>query len=240
MAIKGKGRTRGRQVARAPRRAPIEVKPPFFMRRRVQVSLAFTAGILVMLLAVWVTNGLRQQGAKDRAKAEAAKQRTAALRWQTEVEGVLGKVGTLAPGAPPTLLPTIGPTIGTLQKGKLPPGAAASLKTAQGDAQGAIGPLQKFALADDLRGKGFDQGEVNYFLNSQKRLVEALQLYQRAAAIAARAAVAKADERRAIADQAAAVQATGDQVLQEGWADYQQALFAGGISQTPLSAGSSG
>lgn len=238
MAIKGKGRTRGRQVARAPRRAPIEVKPPFFLRRWVQVSLAFTAGILLMVLGVWVTNGLRQQRARDRAKADAADQRTAALRWQSEVEGALGKVGTLTPGAPPSVLPAIGDTIGALQKGKVPAGAAETLRTAREDARGAIDPIQAFALADDLRGKGFDQGEVNYFLNSQERLVEALQLYQRAAAIAARAAVARADERTAIAEQAAGVQASGDQILQEGWADYQQALFAGGIAQTPLTAGS--
>ena len=72
MAIKGKGKTKGRQPARAPRRAPVEVKPPFFMRRRVQVALAFVVGILVMMLAVWITNGLRQQRADGLASLRLA------------------------------------------------------------------------------------------------------------------------------------------------------------------------
>jgi len=235
MAIKGKGKTRARQVARAPRRVPIEVKPPLFMRRPIQASLAFVAGILVMMLVVWVTNGLRQQRAQDQAKGDAATRRSATLGWQREVEGALGKVGTLTPGGPPSLLPAIGSTIGALQKGRLPAGAAEALRTAREDASGAIDPLRKFALTDAVRSKGFDKGEVNYFLNSQKRLVEALQLYRQAAALAAAAAGVQGKLRTALADQAAAIQASGDQILQEGWADYQQALFAGGISQTPLS-----
>jgi ferric-dicitrate binding protein FerR (iron transport regulator) len=105
MAIKGKGKTKGRQPARAPRRAPVEVKPPFFMRRRVQVVLAFVAGILAMMLAVWITNGLRQQRADDKAATEAAQQRAAGQKWKTQVESEFGKIGTISPGAPPAPRP---------------------------------------------------------------------------------------------------------------------------------------
>ena len=230
MAIKGKGKTKGRAPARAPRRALVEVKSPFFMRRRVQVVLAFVAGIALMMFAVWVTNGLRQQRAEKQAKADASKQRAAALGWQSVVEGTIGAIGTISPGAPPTILPTVGATIAGIQKGKIPKGAAKTLTQAQADAQTALDTIKKEPLADKIRDKGFDEGEVNYFLNSQTRLVEALQLYVRAAAVATLALDAKGDSQGSLADEAASIQATADQIFQEGWSDYQQALFAAGIS----------
>jgi hypothetical protein len=237
VAIKGKGKTKGRQPVRAPRREPVEVKPPFFLRRRVQIAIAFVAGLLLFMFAVWVTNGLRQDRADKQAKAQASKQRQAALAWQSTVEGEIGKIGTINPGATPTILPDVATTIASLQKGKVPAGAAKTLKQTQDDAQGAIDAIKKVPLADQIRDKGFTVGEVNYFLNSQTRLVEALDLYIRAASVAALAANATGDARTSLADEAAKIQATADQILQEGWSDYQQALYAGGIAQTPLGPG---
>jgi hypothetical protein len=239
MAIKGKGKTKSRPPARAPRREPVEVKPPFFLRRRVQVIGAFLAGIVVVVLGTWVTNGLRQQSTDKQAQADASKQRSAGLAWQSTVEPAIGGIGTISPGAPPTILPTVGTTIASLQKGKVPPDAGKTLQQAQDDAKGAIDPIKKVKLADQVRDKGFTVAEVNYFLNSQTRLVEALELYSRAAAVAAIAADASGDTQTSLADEAASIQATADQILQEGWTDYQNALFASGISQTPVPGGSS-
>ena len=177
MAIKGKGKTKGRQPARAPRRAPVEVKPPFFMRRRVQVVLAFVAGILAMMLAVWITNGLRQQRADDKAATEAAQQRAAGQKWKTQVESEFGKIGTISPGAPPALFPDLTTTIAALQKGKVPDGATSTLTTTQAGAKSAAANLKAYKLADSVRDIGMDDGQVSWFLNSQARYVQALQLY---------------------------------------------------------------
>ena len=133
MAIKGKGKTKGRQPARAPRRAPVEVKPPFFLRRRVQVALAFVVGILAMLLAIWITNGLRKQ--QRRREGDDRRRRSSerpAEQWKTQVESALGKVGTISPGAPPAVFPDLATTITALQKGSVPDGAAATLTTGPG------------------------------------------------------------------------------------------------------------
>ena len=240
MAIKGKGKTKGRQPARAPRRELVEVKPPFFMRRRVQVAIAFVAGLLLFMFWVWVTNGIRQDRAEKQTQAEASKQRQAALSWQSTVEGAIGKIGTINPGGAPTILPDVATTIAGLQKGKVPADAVKTLKRAQDDAQRVIDTIKKVPLADQIRDKGFTAGEVNYFLNSQTRLVEALDLYIRAASVATLAVDATGDARTSLADEAAKIQATADQILQEGWSDYQQALYAGGIAQTPLGAGAAG
>jgi len=237
MAIKGKGKTRSRQPARAPRRAPVDVPPPFFLRRRVQVALAFVAGVFVMILAIWVTNGLRQQHARSKAKAAASAQRTATLKWQGEVEGTLGKLGTITQTpTPPVILGSIGAAISGMQKGTVPKGAVAALTTAGGDASTASTALGKFLLRDAIASKGFDVGQVDDFLNSQTRLQDALQLYQQAATIAVLAAKAKGAQVSAIAAEAAAVKASADKILGEGWTDYQNALSDGGLVQTPLGA----
>jgi hypothetical protein len=224
MAIKGKGKTKGRQASHAPRRAPVEVKPPFFLRRGVQVTLAFVAGLLLMVFAVWVTNYLRQQNADDKAATHASEQRSAGQRWKSQVEGALGKVGTLSPGAPPALFPDMATTISGLDKGHVPDGAAATLKQAEADAKAAIAPLKAYKLSDSVRDIGMDAEQVSWFLNSQTRIVEALELYQQVAANAALAITAPNDQRAAIARGAAAIQDRAAEILQDGWTDYTNAL----------------
>jgi len=234
MAIKGKGKTKGRQPARAPRRAPVEVKPPFFMRRRVQVALAFVAGILLMMLAVWITNGLRQQKADDKAAADAVEQRSAGQDWRTQVEGEFGKIGTISPGAPPALFPDLTTTITALQKGKVPEGATSTLTTTQAGAKSAAAHLDAYKLADAVRDTGMDEGQVSWFLNSQARYVQALHLYEQAAVIAALAVDAPDAQRTDIADSAAAIQKEADAALQAGYSDYQNALASVQIFDSPL------
>jgi len=233
MAIKGKGKTRGRAPARAPRRMPVDVPVPFFLRRRVQVALAFVAGILVMMLAVWVTNGLRQQSADDKRSAEAADQRAAGQAWKGEVEAALGAIGTLTQGAPPSLLPTIGDTIAALDKGKVPDGAAETLQTAQDDATTASEAIQAYVLVDEIRDKGMTEGQANYFLDSQVRSAVALDLYRQAAAAAELAAAAADIDRAPLVKRAKELKASADHILGDGWNDYQQALLSVQILETP-------
>jgi hypothetical protein len=190
-----------------------------------------------MILLIWVTNGLRQQHARSKARSAASQQRAATLQWQREVEATLGKLGTLAQGpAPPTILSSIAAMIGGMERGTVPKGAVATLTTATSDASTAIAGLAKFALRDTVANKGFDVGQVDDFLNSQTRFQDALQLYQRAAAIAVLAAQAKGAQIAALATQAAGVKGSADKLLGEGWTDYQNALSDGGLVQTPLGA----
>lgn len=233
MAIKGKGKTKGRQLARAPRRAPVEVKPPFFLRRWVQVSLAFVAGLLLMVFAVWVTNYLRQQRADDKAATQASEQRAAGQKWKSQMEGALGKVGTLSPGAPPVVFPDLAGTISGLQKGHVPDGAEATLKGAQADAKLAFDPLKQYDLTGQISDTGMGSEQVSWFQNSQARIVEALQLYAQAAANAALAIAAPDGQRAAIADAAAAIQAKAAEILKEGWSDYTNALASVSIVESP-------
>lgn len=233
MAIKGKGKTKGRQASRAPRRAPVEVKPPFFIRRWVQVSLAFVAGLLLMVFAVWVTNYLRQQSADDKAATQATQQRTAGQKWKSQAEGALGTVGTLSPGAPPALFPDLATTITGLQKGHVPDGAAATIKAAVSDAKAAIAPLKSYKLSDSVRDIGMGAEQVSWFLDSQTRFVQALELYEQAAVNASLAIGATDTQRTAIADAASAIQNRASEILQDGWTDYTNALGSVSIVESP-------
>jgi len=239
MAIKGKGKTRTRQVARAPRRGPVEVKPPFLLRRWVQVVGACVAGALIVMLVIWVTNGLRADRAKSDATAQAGAQRAAGLKWKTEVEQQIGNAGgTVTPGspAPPTVFVPVSDAITGIQKGQAPSGAGDALKKAQDQAKAASHALTTFALSDTVRSKGFDVGTVNYFLNSQQLMAQSFELYRQAAAIAAVALDAQGAQQKLLAKHAADLKASADQLFQQGWSDYQQALYAAHLVQTPLGA----
>lgn len=233
MAIKGKGKTKGRAPARAPRRTPVDVPTPFFLRRRVQVTVSFVAGFLVMMLVVWITNGLRQQRADDERGAQDADQRAAGQAWKGEVEAALGAIGTLTQGAPPILLPAIGDTIDALDKGKVPDGAAKTLQTAQDDATKASEAIQAYALVDQIRNKGMTEGQANYFLNSKARIAEALDLYRQAAAMAEQAALAADDDRALLVKRARELEGLADLISGEGWNDYQNALLSVQIIEAP-------
>jgi hypothetical protein len=240
MAIKGKGKTRGRQPARAPRRAPVQVKPPLFVRRRVQVSLAFVAGVVLMIGVVWITNGLRSQRAADDAAAEASAQRAVGQKWKSQVEGALGKVGTSSPGVPPVLFAAVSDAITSLQKGHDPGVGATAFEDARANAKLAIDPLESYDLVGQVAGKGMSKGQADWFLNSKTRFVESLQLYRQAAALASLAANASGEERTTLADRAADVEATAAEILQDGWQDYTNALASVQIVETPALTGLTG
>ena len=226
MAIKGKGKTKGRQPARAPRRAPVEVKPPLSQRRWVQVSIAFVAGILAMMLVIWITNGLRQQRADDEAATEAS----AATRGRAAVEEPGGRRARrgrhdVAGRAAGRCSPTSRTTIAALQDGDVPDGAEASCNEAQDDAASAAEPLEAFALSDEVRDIGMDEGQVSWFLNSQVRYRAGARAVRaggrhRGARRGRRGRSARGDRRLGGRHRGAAPRRRS----RTGWTDYQNAL----------------
>jgi hypothetical protein len=108
------------------------------------------------------------------------------------------------------------------------------LTTTQAGAKSAAANLKAYKLADSVRDIGMDEGQVSWFLNSQARYVQALQLYEQAAVIAALAVDATDAQRADIADSAAAIQKEADAALQAGFSDYQNALASVQIFDSPL------
>jgi hypothetical protein len=233
MAIKGKtkSRSRGRPPARAPRREPVVVKPPLVRRRWVQVCAAAVVGALAVLFAVWITNGLRQERANDEEAAAAATRRSAAQEWQRTLEGEVGKLGTISPGTPPTILTELSGAIDGLADGKAPDGTDATIADALTLVRAATETLDGYDLTATIADQGFDVEETNYFVNSQSKVVHALKLYEQSALLAREALATEGEERVALARRAVAVRDLATSLLNEGWNDYLQVMFAVGLTQ---------
>ena len=131
------------------------------------------------------------------------------------------------------MLPTIPAAIDALDKGKVPDGIEKALRTAQEDATTASEAILAYALVDQIRDKGMTEGQANYFLNSQVRIAEALDLYRQAAAVAELAAAAADADLAPLVRRAKELNASADQILADGWADYQQALLSVQIVESP-------
>jgi hypothetical protein len=233
MAIKGKGKTKPRQVSRPPRRDPVDVKPPFFTRRWVQTIGAFVLGILTMTFLVWITNGLREQSrareARDREAATLERTREVVDAWQVVVEGEVGRIGTVTPGAPPSILPAASAAIDGVSSGTDVQGAQGALEEADRALERAITTFEDYALVDEIRDKGFDITQTNYLLNSRTKMTHAFRLYRQAVAVAQRILAGGTGLGRLatdLRDQAVAM-------FQDGWNDLEQVKHSVGIRPPP-------
>src|SRR5205085_2136813 len=84
-----KTRSGGRPPARAPRFAPVPVRPPFFARTRVKIAVGFLAGIALSAFAVWIWVGLRNEHRHNAATATLAKEKSVVSSYQGTVDSVV-------------------------------------------------------------------------------------------------------------------------------------------------------
>ena len=233
MAIKGKGKTKNRQVARAPRRAPVEVPKPIYQRTWVRVVTAFLLGVLAVLLIVWITNALRASSAEDDAAAAQELRRQALTTWRGELEGQLGTVGTLQDALPPVLAPQIAATAEALAKGKDAPGDTAQLEQLAKDLDAAATALDDFDLTATIRDQGFNVGQTEALLASRTELVVALRDLEQAANLLVLAGgTTDPATVEALAGGAQALTGSAGELVDEAWRRYRNALVAGGLAQS--------
>ncbi|MGE5226784.1 MAG: hypothetical protein ACM3OO_07895 [Planctomycetaceae bacterium] len=243
MAIKGKGKTKNRQPARAPRRAPVPVKPPLFARRWVQVVAALLIGMGIVWFLVWVTNGIRASREADQAAKTTAQQKAALQQWQSVVEQQVGTVGQLQQqGVPPTIAPQVAATGAALAAGKPPTTTSADLKSSAAALQKAAKTMTTFNLSTTIRSKGFTTSQADGILTAQTHLADALSTYQQAALLAA-LAVDSSDAalQKELGTRVKALTMTADAEVQEGWRLYTNALSnVGLLSGSVQSSGNTG
>jgi hypothetical protein len=232
MAIKGKGRTRGRQPVRAPRREPVPVKPPLARRRGVQALAAFVAGLLVFWGGVWLTNGLRAEQAGEQSRAQSLQRRQAGSAWNQLVRTEVGKIGSVQEGRPPVILPDVRSTLGTLQE-RTPKGAVEQLQAGAAEAKRVIDAIGAFDLTETIRGKGFDQAGVLRFLSARDELVTAIDLYREAALLGVAAADLDGKGRSGVLDRAEALLGRADNAVSRFYLHHNEALTAAGIVEQP-------
>ena len=246
MAIKGKSKSRPKQVARAPRREPVEVRPPFFARRWVQVTAAVVVGVLAMMFFVWVTNSIREErrtnAANEAADKAGASKRTAGLAWQGAVEGAVSRLGTVNPSVVPDIFKTLNSEIDQMVKqGTVSDQAETVFKAGRASAARSVKALQNFDLSGTISNKGFDVADAQYFTTSRDDLVAAIRAYERAAEAALIAV--RLHGTPAFTDQvnlADELRQDANAMFQSAWSTYQSALGSAGIAPKPPSTGIGG
>jgi hypothetical protein len=238
MAIKGKGRTRPKRVAKAPRREIVRVKPPFFLRRWVQACGAFVLGVLVSIFGIWLTNGLRESADRDAEAASQATARAAVQAWNDRLARDVAGVGVVSAGAPPVLLPEAASAIDDLVARK--DVDEKILDDAHDAVRAALEAIQGFELTDTIRDQGLDVAETNYVLNSRDKVVEALSVYRQAIEVAAAASDASGGERVRLARIAADLRDRAVAQFADGFEDLSQAKASVGIVEQPTPPGLTG
>jgi hypothetical protein len=228
MAIKGKGKTRQRQPSRAPRRAPVPVKPPLFQRGWMKALLAFLAGILVLALAWWAWENLNQEHADSDRTAQQALQREAIQAWgKSNLEATLATVGQLQGGGTPQIATNVGTAIDALQKGTDPGATADDMTTLAAKLDTAAGKLEKFNLSETISDHGFDSSQTDVITTLQVEISSALRDYAVSARITARAIDDPADKQ--IAGLAKDSYDTAQTLLQRGWNSYTNIAAVAGV-----------
>ena len=232
MAIKGKGRTRARPTARAPKREAVPVPVPWVRRRWVQMLAAFMAGLLVFWGAIWLTNGLRNERSSSEQAAQALEKRRAGTAWQSMIGTELGKVGGQHElGSPPVVFPQVRSALADLAN-RTPKDAASSLRQVATQAKAMADVVQNYDLSESLAGKGFDKGSVLRFLSARDELTTALALYREVALLGAAAARFDPKDRAELLGRAQSLLAQAETALQRFETHQIEALSAAGIHPT--------
>ncbi len=228
MTIKGKGKTRQKQAPRAPRRAPVPVKPPFFQRGWVKAVAAFLGGLLVMSMVWWAWENLdKERNSKDLATAQGQQQQALSAWAKGNLEPTLSTVGQLQGGGTPQIATNVGTALDALAKGD-DPGATADEMTALADKlDKAAKALDKFGVGDVISGHGFDSAQTDVITTVQSEIASALRSLAVAARLTARAIEDPKDQEQvAMAKEAFD---TGQSLLQHGWNSYANIAALAGV-----------
>jgi len=228
MAIKGKGKTRPKQPARAPRRAPVPVPKPFGRRTWVRVTAAFIAGVFLMSMCWWVWEGLDKNRNQDDAQARAASQQQALQAWKTGLEPTLSTLGQLQGSLPPQIATTLGPAIDALTKGDDPKVTAQDMDALAAQLDAAADSLKKFKLSDAIADKGFDKTQVDVITAAHAEIIAGLRALHIAATLTA-LAVETPGEQDALAAAANEAADTGQDLILRGWTKYTNIAAAAGV-----------
>jgi hypothetical protein len=232
MAIKNKGKTKQRSVARGPRHDPVPVPVPFVRRRWVQLVSMFIVGVLALAGVLWAWNGFQGYREDDRSAQELASRQRALGQWKAVVEAQVTAVGQLQGDAPPVVASDVSAAVDALGKGNDPSATAASLSSSAKELGRVAKAIDDFDLATTISNQGFDAQGSTALTSSKTELVQAFRQYEQAANLVVLAMAAKGKTRADLIDTAKAAEDSAVQLLQAGWIKYSSTL-----SENQLSAG---
>jgi hypothetical protein len=228
MAIKGKGKTKGRQVPRAPRHEPVPVKKPFAQRGWVRGLVLFMCGVLVLSVTWWAYEGIDKQRNASKAATAQGQQREAVSVWKVNLEGTLSSVGQVQGGATPQIGTDIGTAITNLDKGKPAGVTAKQLKAEAANLEKAAKTLAKFDLTGTIANHGFDETQTDLITTIQPEITQGLRSLAVAASLTATAMADPANADTLLA-QAKTASAAGQDLIGRGWSSYTNIATLAGM-----------
>ncbi len=231
MAIKGKGRTKGRQVARAPRREPVPVPVPFFRRRWVQIGLAFVIGLGVATTTVWATNGVRDNRRIEDEAADLIAQKTALETWRAKLDVQLATVGVLQYPNPPSVGERLATVLGQIVRGEETSISAEQLRQDADALKAAAKELEDYDLSKLIRdADAFEAIQTEWLLLSRSEFTKGFDAYRQATLLAIDALGAEEDQATDLATQAKGVADIGTGLLESAWRFHLNALRSADIT----------
>jgi hypothetical protein len=194
MAIKGKGRTRGRRVVAAPPRRQLVVRKPPIWRRRWVLAVAGLVVLGGIVAAILTAVGNRA----DQARAD---------RETLAVQRFLDRVRTQFPdevqNVPPDLVvifPSVSQVLPQIGKDVSPAEAERKGREVAGAAKAAAEGIQAIPLADLIPAEfGGDRAALG---DAQFMLVQSFRIYERIGSLMRAAGEASGPERKTLVEQA--------------------------------------
>jgi hypothetical protein len=235
MAIKGKGRTKARQVAWAPRAAYTPPPVPWFARRWVQLTAVFVLGVLAVALFAWIRGNLEQEDRdRDRQRQRAA-MRATMLSYQGRMTPVLGQVGQ-AQGQFLQAFPRLGQTIDAFEQGGANGAsdkeASEAASSTQKTAATVAGAMRKIDTASILQGHAGLPGTFTRDVSASKsEMSHAITMYEQSAILFGMAIDASSAERKDLLSSAKELQTSADTLFLDGYNAYTNAQRAAGTFQ---------
>jgi hypothetical protein len=229
MAIKGKGKTRPKQVARAPKREAVPVKPPFAQRTWVKATAAFIAGVFLVSMCWWVWENLDKDRNEKQAAADRALQQQAIQQWKAELQADLADVAQVQGGAVPQIATTVQPALTAIGNGTDPGVTDDDMKTLAGQLDGAATKLGKFSLSDAITNHGFSADQVQAITAANTEIIDALRSFEVAANLTRLALAGSSGAQDELVASASQAMKTGQDLLTSGWTKYANASDAAGL-----------
>ena len=245
MAIKGKARakSRSRAVAKPPRPVPVKVRPGFFLRRGVQVTGAFLAGIAVVLVAFWAYRGVHHEHVRSQNARALATARTAVASWKSTVDTALAQVQFDEQKQSIPAFAQLSATLDQMSKANVPSGAVSSAATLERTLKQAGDTLDTLS-ADTIRGKSLNALQATSLLDSGAAMAGALHTEENVAGLVQAAAGADRHARLELAARGKALATLAQSRFSDGYGEYFQIAvslgLASGLPSPPTGGGTSG
>ena len=184
-----------------------------------------------------MTNALRAGDAEAEAGARAADRLAAATEYQRAVQEAFGTVGVVNPGVPPTVFLEMDAALDQLAKGKAAADAEATFESSPRTPRRPRSHSRRSTSRRPCGTADLDALQATAFTGSAAQLRQALDLYGKAADVAAVAAAAGSAEGERLARVAVQLRNSAWTQLSEGWNLYLTALRAGGAGEAHSTGG---